>query len=79
MNRQKTYNGHPSWNAWNIALWIANNEGLYRFALDCLDRHKGRKIPAAQEFLEAMDSPKTPDGAPWTVTNIARAMCGLRD
>lgn len=79
MNR-KPFNGHRSWNAWNISLWIGNDEGLYRFALECLERHDQRKIPAAEEFLSAMQesgSLKTPDGAPWTVTNIARAMCGL--
>lgn len=26
------YNGHPSHAHWNVALWVANHEGLYRMA-----------------------------------------------
>lgn len=26
------YNGHRSWNAWNVSLWLNNDEGLYREA-----------------------------------------------
>jgi hypothetical protein len=33
----KAYNGHRSWNAWNISLWISNDEPLYRFALGCIE------------------------------------------
>ncbi len=35
-----TYNGHRSRNAWNVALWISNDEGLYRAAVDCLKRSR---------------------------------------
>ena len=27
------YQGHRSWNAWNVSLWINNDEGLYRAAV----------------------------------------------
>ncbi len=26
-----TYNGHPTYEHWNVSLWTANDEGLYRF------------------------------------------------
>ena len=26
------YNGHPSWDHWNVALWFGNDEPLYRMA-----------------------------------------------
>jgi len=34
----KSYNGHRNYNAWNIALWIDNDETIYLFALECLKR-----------------------------------------
>lgn len=32
----KEYQGHRSWNAWNVSLWICNDEPLYRFAMECI-------------------------------------------
>lgn len=76
------YNGHRSWNAWNVSLWIANDEGLYRLALDCLDRtnRNGRGNRAATEdFISQVGTDKTPDGAPWGFANVRSALLGLRD
>ena len=76
------YNGHPSYNYWNVALWIANDEGLYRLALDCI-RQTGTRAEAARAMLEALSGgrehiiPTTPDGAPYTVKSIQHAMRGL--
>lgn len=73
----KPFNGHPSWNAWNVSLWINNDEGLYREALHCIDRTPGGRKAAALAMLMRLHnvgSYNTPDGAPWTVTNIMRAM-----
>jgi hypothetical protein len=50
----KSYNGHRSYNAWNIALWIGNDEGLYRFALDCLKRAKNDLDRATRYFMQHM-------------------------
>jgi hypothetical protein len=35
----KPYNGHRSWNAWNVALWVANGEAPYRLTKECLSRN----------------------------------------
>lgn len=70
------YNGHPSYNYWNVALWIGNDEGLYRLALSCI-RRNGTRRQAAEEFRSYMESDKTPDGAPWTIAAIQHGMRGL--
>ena len=71
----KEYNGHPSYNAWNISLWIANDEPLYRFALECL-RGTGIK-QATDRFMSVYGSTSTPDGVLYTKTNVKRALAGL--
>ena len=52
----QTYNGWTNWETWNVALWIGNDEGLYREA---------RKCYSYLNFVERMGfaSSATPDGA----------------
>lgn len=69
------YQGHRSWNAWNVSLWIANDERLYRFALDCIASNKTRH-GAVNRFLQ-MCGPKTPDGARYNYTCVMEAFRGL--
>ena len=74
----KKFNGHDSWAAWNIALWINNDEVLYQMAVD-LCRHHTRDDAAAL-FLESLNEcgiHETPDGARYTKTNIKKAFVGL--
>lgn len=72
----KTYNGHKNWNHWNVSLWINNDEGLYRMALEYARSSKNRRMAALGMLSELRDMgiTKTPDGAPYTVTTIAHAM-----
>lgn len=83
--RKGEYEGHHCWTCWNVALWIANDEGLYRFALECLKRphatgHRVGKVPslnvAATRFLQ-MCGPRTPDGARYTRVAVKNALEGL--
>ena len=80
----KPYNGHRSYNAWNIALWMGNDEGIYRFAVDCLRRKtlKG-KTPnlkqATNRFMGSFDGDKTPDGVLYTRTNVKLALAGFKE
>jgi hypothetical protein len=71
--RGKPYNGHRSWNAWNVSLWIGNDESLYNLACD-LVRQYGRKR-AARRF--PLLGERTPDGAVYNVTCVYEAMEGL--
>lgn len=72
------YYGHKSRAAWNVALWIANDEGLYRTALDCIRRARGRggRDAAARDLL-AMLPERTPDGFRYTLTSVRAALVGL--
>ena len=82
------YNGHRSWNAWNVALWIGNDEGLYRFALDCIRAAKEYKrvkrtpercaVVAAHIMMRGLPA-TTPDGAKYNVTCVKEALQGLME
>jgi hypothetical protein len=72
----KRYNGHRNWNAWNVSLWINNDEGLYHAARQCI-RHSKTRREAAESFIIDVGVDKTPDGAPYNVTNVVEAMRGM--
>lgn len=75
------YNGHRNWNHWNVSLWINNDEGLYRTALECIRETRTRR-EAAELFLSLVQDTnggKTPDGAPYTITSIMAAMVGYNE
>ena len=81
------HNGHKNWNHWNVSLWINNDEGLYNLACECVEKARNR-TQAARDFLALlpdfsnpgryaeMDTLKTPDGAPYSVSSIRAAMVG---
>jgi hypothetical protein len=70
-----SYNGHKSHAAWNVSLWINNDEPLYRLAKDCVRRSSNRQ-EAAEMILSSLPE-KTPDGVKYTVTNIRLALRGI--
>ena len=82
----KPYNGHRSWNAWNVALWIGNDEGLYRWAMSCLNNPRINKNKrgfnwAVRMFLNGVGGPiaKTPDGATYNRLSVKLALEGLME
>ena len=78
MKKDNSYNGHRSYNAWNISLWINNDESLYRMARRLIVRY-GKSIAAEKMLseLRACGIDKTPDGVPYSKTNIKLALTGL--
>lgn len=80
----KTYNGHRSWNAWNVALWIGNDEGLYNLAMDCLNNPKVNRNRrglryATRLFIAAIGGKdqRTPDGAIYNPLSVRLALEGF--
>lgn len=67
------YNGHKDWNHWNVALWLFNDEGLYRMMVTHSRLIIQSRSEAAQAILDNTPE-KTPDGAPFTLESIAAAI-----
>lgn len=73
-----SYNGHRSWNAWNVSLWINNDEGLYRQARAlCMVNSRDVAAQLMLDDLNACGITKTPDGASYNKTCIREAMRGI--
>ena len=69
----RAYNGHRSWNAWNVSLWIGNDEPLYKFAIECIqgiNNNKRELAFATRRFIASMGGCKTPDGAVYNPLSV---------
>lgn len=74
VGKSKNYNGHKNWAHWNVALWLHNEEPLYRRMRSLLDcaRTKDR---VARDLLAELPE-KTPDGARYTYSSVRAALRG---
>lgn len=66
------YNGHKNYNAWNVSLWLFNDESLYNAVRYCIKRSRNKEI-AAQRLIELLPE-STPDGVKYTYTNVRLAL-----
>src|SRR6188508_2483458 len=66
------YNGHRSWNAWNVSLWLNNDEGLYRRAVELASAHGISK--GARLMFRELEGERTPDGGVYNLTTVREAM-----
>lgn len=71
----KPYNGHKNYNHWNVSLWIANDEPLYRLALEAI-RVCPNRDAAVRYVLDSVPA-NTPDGVPYTKSAVRAALVGL--
>ena len=71
----KPYNGYRSWNAWNVSLWINNDEGLYNEAVRLAKKYGIAR--GAAKLAAQLDGERTPDGARYNPTAIRLAMADI--
>ena len=69
------YQGHRSWNAWNVSLWINNDESLYREAVRLVKAYGANR--AAHQMARDMAGQATPDGGRYNLTTIREALRGI--
>ena len=70
--RLKSYNGYRSWNAWNVSLWINNDEAIYNTAKNLVE--KMGIYRAANALLADYLPRRTPDGAVYNLKSIIGAI-----
>ena len=73
----KEYQGYRSWAAWNVSLWVHNDQSTYELALACRRRFK-RVQPAARMMLRELGAKaRTPDGATYNASNLTTALAAI--
>ena len=71
------YNGYPSWNAWNVSLWINNEESLYYYVVDLVRRYG--VVRASAMLAVDWEGKRTPDGAKFNRRSIYLAIRDMRE
>jgi hypothetical protein len=69
MAEQTRYNGWKNWQTWNVALWIGNDEGLYRLAREC------KTFAAFKQALASFGgriATHTPDDVAWDSSRVSK-------
>lgn len=72
--KRQTYNGWPNRAAWNVALWLGNDYGLYKSSNEVVRpaRTLAEAVGALKDFCaEVWPNGKTPDGD--RLTDVTRA------
>jgi hypothetical protein len=72
----RPYNGHRSYNAWSVSLYLSNEYTLYRTMVYAV-RNSRSKDEAAKHLAGILAGQYTPDGVRFTKTNIRLALRGI--
>lgn len=62
-----TYNGYASYHTWNVALWISNDETIYRHAR--ANKNLGY-LKWARRFIDEFGEYTTGDGIEWLSSDV---------
>ena len=63
--KDTSYNGWKNRQTWNVALWIGNEEPLYRAAVEFARKCKRRAVYRLFIEHEGLSGTRTPDGIAW--------------
>ena len=75
ISTMKEYNGHRSWNAWNVACWLSSDYDVYKQIENCVQTVGLKK--AINIYKRAYRGLKTPDGAIYNRLSIKLAIEGM--
>lgn len=75
------HQGRRSWNAWNVSLYIANEEDLYRAGVEACQRSKTWRGAVHRFRLNTglSSADKTADGALYNDLSVKLALQGLEE
>ena len=78
------YNGHLSKGHWNVALYMANEYPIYRFAMGCIQGGKAKNPAnwlqiATYRFMAGYEGERTPDGFKYTKPRVRAALQDLAE
>ena len=64
------YNGWKNRQTWNVALWINNEEPLYRAAVEFMQNYNGKAPYVTFIKREGLAGSRTPDNIAWDGTRL---------
>lgn len=76
MKINNNYNGFRSWNAWNVSLWINNQEVSYQLACDLVKQYS---LSMATKIFIGYFNGKTPDGAIYNRLSVYNALKEIKE
>lgn len=64
------YNGWKNRQTWNVSLWISNDYGIYKAAVEFMKSYKGKAPYVSFIKNSHMNGERTPDNIGWISTRL---------